>query len=206
MNITLLEPNLAYLFLVSFFFLAGIAILSPGTGLLEVGALITLVAAGWGVYTLPINEWALAILLLGVFPFIIAVRRSQNKLYLAISIASLVIGSSFLFQSDVWWKPAVHPVLALVVSAIGGGFFWLISVRTIEAEMAPPSHDLDRLIGVRGEARSYLDEEEEGSVLVRGEMWSARGTAPIQEGDPIRVVGRMGLVLEVEPSDPELEN
>jgi membrane-bound serine protease (ClpP class) len=204
MEIAFLDPNLAYLFLVSFFFLAGIAILSPGTGLLEVGALVTLVAAGWGVYTLPINIWALVVLILGVFPFMIAVRRSQKTLYLIISVASLVIGSSFLFKSGVWWKPAVHPVLALVVSVIVGGFFWIIAMRTIEAELAPPSHNLGRLIGVRGEARSYLDQEVEGSVQVLGELWSARATEPIQEGEPILVVDRMGLVLEVSPIKEDL--
>lgn len=199
MEAAFLDPNLAYLFLVAFFFLAGIAILTPGTGLLEVGALVTLIAAGWGVYTLPINIWALILLLLGVFPFIIAVRQSQKMLYLVISVASLVLGSSFLFKSEIWWRPAVHPVLAAVVSVIVGGFFWIISVRTIEAELAPPSHNLGRLIGVRGEARSYLDQQTEGSVQVLGELWSARATEPIQEGEPVLVVDRMGLVLEVSP-------
>lgn len=83
MNLTFLDQNLAYLFLVSFFFLAGIAILTPGTGILEVGALVTLIAAGWGIYTLPINYWVLVVLVLGVFPFIIAVRRTRKLLYLA---------------------------------------------------------------------------------------------------------------------------
>lgn len=202
MNLTFLDPNLAYLFLVSFFFLAGIAILTPGTGILEVGALVTLIAAGWGIYTLPINYWALAVLVLGVFPFIIALRRSRKLFYLAGSVASLVVGSSFLFKSSVWWKPAVNPLLALVVSLIVGGFYWIISVRTLEAESSPPSHNLGRLIGEQGEAKSYLDPEVEGTVQVVGELWSARGTEPIQEGDRIQVVGRQGLVLEVAP-DPD---
>jgi len=204
MDLSLLDPNLAYLFLVSFVFLAGIAILTPGTGLLEAGALITLIGAGWGIYTLPINEWALVLLVVGVFPFIIALRRSRKTVYLIISVTSLVIGSSFLFQSGTWWKPAVHPALALVVSIIFGGFYWIIALRTIEAEMAPPSHNLGRLIGVKGEARSYLDQETEGSVLVLGELWSARGTEPIQEGEQILVVDRLGLVLEVTPVQEEL--
>ncbi|OQY37398.1 MAG: hypothetical protein B6243_00650 [Anaerolineaceae bacterium 4572_5.2] len=97
-----LDPNLVYLFLVAFFFLAGIAILTPGTGMLEVGALLALILTAWGIYTLPINTWALVLLILGVLPFILAVRASKKILYLSISIASLVIGSSFLFKNDIW--------------------------------------------------------------------------------------------------------
>jgi len=201
----LLDPNLAYLFLVAFFFLAGIAILSPGTGLLEVGALFTLVLAGWGIYTLPINIWALILLSLGVLPFILAVRASKKSLYLIISIASLVIGSSFLFKSDIWWRPAVNPILSLLASGLVGGFFWIATVRILEAEAALPAHDLERLIGAQGEARTdFIGWEEEGSVQVLGELWSAHSSTPIKEGDFIKVVGRMGFALEVEPLEDEV--
>ena len=201
----LLDPNLAYLFMVAFFFLAGIAILTPGTGLLEVGALFALVLTGWGIYSLPINVWALILLILGVLPFILAVRASKKILYLSISIASLVIGSSFLFKSGTWWRPAVNPILSLLTSALVGGFFWISTVRILEAEAAPPAHDLTRLIGSEGEARTdFINWEEEGSVQVLGELWSARSSTPIKEGDLIKVIDRMGFTLEVEPLEEEV--
>ncbi|MFO8035068.1 MAG: NfeD family protein [Anaerolineales bacterium] len=203
MNFSILDPNIAYLFLASFFFLAGIAILTPGTGLLEVGAIVALILAGWGVYTLPINTWALIILILGVIPFIIAVRISTKIYFLAVSIGSLVIGSLFLFRSDTWWKPAIHPLLGLVVSGIVGGFYWLVTVRVLQAEAAPPSHDLGRLIGEEGEVKSEIKEGEEGSVQVLGELWTARSSTPLEEGAVIKVVDRMGFVLEVEPLEED---
>lgn len=200
----LLDPSLVYLFLVAFFFLAGIAILTPGTGLLEVGAIITLVLAAWGVNTLPTNFWALILLSLGVLPFVIAVRASKKVLYLVVSIASLVVGSLFLFKSDVWWRPAVNPILSLLTSGLVGGFFWVAAVRIFEAESATPSHDLGRLVGATGEARSDIKSwGEEGSVQVSGELWSARSKTPIKEGEYVKVIGRKGFALEVEPLEEE---
>jgi len=71
-----INPNIAYLLLVGGVMLGIMATLAPGTGVLEAGALVVLVLAGWQMYQLPVNWWALAMLVLGVFPFILAVRHS----------------------------------------------------------------------------------------------------------------------------------
>ena len=63
----LLNPNLVYLFIIGGISLAFMAILTPGTGILEISALFFLILAGWGVFNLPINYWALILLVLGVF-------------------------------------------------------------------------------------------------------------------------------------------
>lgn len=193
----LLNPNVAYLLLVSGFLLAILALVSPGTGLLEVSALFVLLLAGWGIYNLPVNFWALGLLLLGVFPFLLAVKKSRQPVYLGISILALVIGSVFLFRGQ-GWQPVVHPALAVLVSALVIGFLWLVVRKAIEAEQARPSHDLEALIGAIGEAKT--DIHQEGSVQVAGELWSARSAQPIPGGARVRVVGREGLILDVEPS------
>jgi membrane-bound ClpP family serine protease len=61
-----------------------------------------------------------------------------------------------------------------------------------------PSHDLAGLIGQIGEARTKVDDD--GSVQVAGELWSARSEKPIEAGSSIRVVSRDGFVLVVEKS------
>ena len=195
----LLNPNLAYLFLVSGFSLALLAILTPGTGVMEIAAIFALLLAGWGIYNLPINYWALGILLLGVFPFIWAVRKSGHMLYLGISIFALVAGSVFIFRSEVWWQPAVNPVLASVVSLLSGGFFWIIVQKTLEASAVLPAHDLSPLVGAMGEAKTEIHHE--GSAQVNGELWSVRSKDPIAEGAVVRVLKRDGFVLEVEESN-----
>ena len=201
----LLNPNVAYLLLVSGFMLAILALLSPGTGLLEVGSLFVLVLAGWGVYNSEINLWALGLLLLGVFPFLLAVRKSGQMWLLAISVLALVVGSAFLFRGE-GWQPAVHPVLAGMVSILSAGFIWVMARKTLEAEFSQPTHDLGLLISQTGEAKSHIHLE--GTVQVAGELWTARSAQTIQSGAMIRVIDREGLILVVEPletpSEPRL--
>ncbi len=193
----LLNPNLAYLFLVCGITLTLLAILTPGTGVLEIGAFFALALAGWAVYSLPINPWALVMLVLSVFLFIGALRKSGNTHYLALSILTLILGSTFLFREENIWQPAVHPLLAAVASLLAGGFFWIATTKTLEASAARPAHDLSPLIGARGEARTEIHDE--GVVFVTGELWTARSKTVIPAGTPIRVLRREGLILEVEP-------
>ena len=192
----LLNPNVAYLLLTAGLFFTILAMLSPGTGILEILGLIMLILAGYSIYFLPINWWALLVLLVGFVLFFLAIRRPKNIAYLAASIAALVIGSAFLFRSDDWWLPAVNPFLALAVSLFLGGFFWVATRKILEAESARPTHDLEALIGEEGVAKSEIHDE--GSVQVSGELWTASSKEPISEGTQIRVVARDGFVLVVE--------
>jgi membrane-bound serine protease (ClpP class) len=191
-----LIANIYYLLLVAGVLLAIMAMFTPGTGLLEAGAVVALLLAGWGIYREPVNLWALFVLFVGVFPFLLAVRRSGRLIFLAVAIVAFVIGSAYLFRSDAWWKPAVHPVLALVVSILAGGYLWLATRKVLEAGSALPTHDLRAVIGATGEAKTAVHNE--GSVQVNGELWSAHSEIPIPAGAPVRVLRREGFILEVE--------
>ncbi len=201
MNIVI-DPNLAYVLLVSGFVLAVLALFTPGTGLLEIGALFALVVAGYGVATLPTNWWALLILLVGVVAFLLAVRRSRQWIYLALSLLAFIVGAIFLFRSEAD-SPGVHPALAVLLSASAVGIMWIVARRSLEAAKMRPSIDLSTLIGKVGEA--HTDVHSEGSVYVGGEEWTAHSEDFIPKGAAVRVIGREGLVLQVEaaPLNPE---
>jgi membrane-bound serine protease (ClpP class) len=193
-----LNPNVVYLLLVLGFFLAILALFSPGTGMLEAGALLVLFAAGWGVYNnaRPINLWAVIVLAIGIFPFLLAMRKWRNVIYLAIAIVAFELGSVYLFVPEVWWKPAVNPFLAAFTIVSTGLFLWIAGHKAIEAELMRPSHDLGQLVGQVGEAKTAIHTE--GSVQVAGEQWSAWSDDPIPAGITVRVVRREGLILKVE--------
>jgi membrane-bound serine protease (ClpP class) len=192
----LINPNVAYLFLVVGFVLAIMALFSPGTGVLEVGALFVLFLAGWEISQIPINLWALVVLILGVIPFIVAVRRSRNLVFLVVALVAFVLGSAYLFQGASWWQPGVNPFLAIIVSIIASGYLWIATTKVLEAEKMRPKHDLAKLIGDFGEART--DIYNEGSVQVGSELWSARSEVRIPSGSKVRIVKREGFILEVE--------
>lgn len=190
-----LDPNIAYLLMVVGLLLTLLAIITPGTGMLEVGAAFCLILAGYAVYNLSFNLWALILLILSIIPFLLAIRRKRRELFLALSIVLLIAGSVFLFQNENG-GPAVNPWLAAVTSILVAGFLWFVTQKTLQAIQSRPTHDLDKLIGQVGEAKTKIHEE--GSVQVAGELWSACSDSPIPSGSQIRVTERFGFVLKVE--------
>jgi membrane-bound serine protease (ClpP class) len=190
----LLDPNIAYLFLLGGVLMAMLALATPGTGFFEIGAFFCIALAGYAVYNLSFNWWALILLALSVVPFIYAIQRPKRELYLGLSILLLVIGSVFMFPQN--GGLAVNPFVAVLASGLVAGFLWIAVRKSVEAASVRPSHDLEGLVGQIGEARTKVDED--GSVQVAGELWSARSDKPIAAGSPIRVVRRDGFVLIVE--------
>lgn len=197
----LVDPNVAYLLLIVGVVLAIMALFAPGTGVLEVGALFVLFLAGWEISQQAINLWALALLILGVIPFILAMRRSRNLAFLVVALIAFVIGSAYLFQGATWWQPGVNPVLAIITSLIASGYLWIAASKVLETEKLKPRHDLTKLIGDVGEART--DIHTEGSIQLGSELWSARSETPIHAGSRVRVIKREGFILDVEPMPEE---
>ena len=191
----LLDPNIAYLILVGAALLTMMAVLNPGTGLLEILALFLWLISGYIIFNKPINFWALGLMLLGVVLFLFSLRKLKSMVYLGLSIAAVIVGSIFLFDAP-GWQPAVNPVLAVIVSIFVAGFVWLVAKKALEADAMRPSHDLEALIGAVGEAKTAIGDE--GSVQVAGELWSAKSDQVLPVGTHVRVVARDGFILVVE--------
>jgi membrane-bound serine protease (ClpP class) len=191
----LLDPNVAYLILLGGVLLAMLSLASPGTGLFEIGAFFCIALAGYAIYNHSFNWWALLLLGLSIVPFVYAIQKPKRELFLALSILLLVIGSVFMFPRTAD-QAIVNPIVALIASGLVAGFLWIAVRKSVEATSARPTHDLTGLVGQIGEARTKINDE--GSVLVAGELWSASSEKPIPAGSSIRVVRREGFILVVE--------
>jgi membrane-bound serine protease (ClpP class) len=194
----LLDPNVAYLILLGAVLLVMMSLAAPGTGLFEIGAFFCILLAGYAIYQLSFNWWALILLGLSIVPFVYAIQKPKRELYLVLSILLLVIGSVFIFPRTEN-QAVVNPLVAIVGSALVAGFLWIAVRKSMEAAGTRPSHDLDGLVGKIGEARTKVGDE--GSVQVEGELWSARSEKIIPAGSPIRVLRREGFILIVEKND-----
>ena len=192
----LLDPNIAYLILLAGVMMGFLALITPGTGFFEIGALFSFVLAGYAVYKLSFNPWALIMLGVSVIPFVYSIQKPKRELYLGLSILLLVIGSVFIFPSAEGKLFAVNPLVAIFASALVAVFLWIAVRKSIEAASVMPTHDLAGLVGQVGEARTKIHTD--GSVQVGGELWSARSEKAIPAGSPIRVVSREGFVMVVE--------
>ena len=191
----LLNPNIAYILLVATTFLALWALAVPGTGVVEIAAFFCLVLAGYSIYHLSFNWWALVLIMLSIVPFLIAIQKQGRGVWLIVSIIGMIIGSAFFFP-DVKGQPSVNPLLAIATSALYAVFVWFSVRKVLQIARTKPAQDLSTLVGQRGEAKTSV--ETEGSVQVAGELWSARSKTPIPMGSAVRVVGREGFILIVE--------
>ena len=195
----LLDPNIAYFLLVAAIMFALIALATPGTGVPELLAIFAAVFAGYAVYVLSVNWWALILLIASLVPYFFAIRGPRRELWLAVSILGMTVGSVFFFPAKTGWI-SVHPLLAVVTSALFAAFVWISVRKVLQISQMKPALELSALIGERGETRTAV--KDVGSVQVASELWSARSEKLIPSGRLIRVVGRDGFVLIVEESRP----
>ena len=193
----LVNPDVAYVVLVLAFVLTILAMLAPGTGILELAALFLLVAAGFGIVNLPVNSWAFIPILAGILLIFIAMRRTSRWYFLAAAIFILVLGTAFLYKGSAGVF-AANPLLVLIASVSMGVFIWIIGYLTRKAFSQNTDRDLSRLIGMTG--RATTDIHMGGSAHVDSEEWSAISEKPISAGSAIIVLERNGLVLTVEKS------
>jgi membrane-bound serine protease (ClpP class) len=196
---TLVTPWVAYfLFVAGFalivfeFFTAGIGI----AGFVGAGAVI---GACFGFSHLPVQYWALGLLLLGLLGLSIDLQAGGLGAWTFIGCAALVAGSITLYGGSSrldpsWW------VLVLVC---GGTVLFMLSGMTamIRSRFSTPTIGREELIGEMGVAE--VDVAPDGVVRLRDALWRARTNraTPIKAGDSIRVVAVEGVVLEVEPPE-----
>ena len=191
-----LFTNLLYLVLVIGLWLTALAIVSPGTGVLEVLAFSTLGIAVIGMSQVALNWWAIIVLILGVIFLLLALRLKREEMWLLLSAAAFCAGSVFLFRPE-GGGVGVYPVVAVITSVVTMAYFWIALRNSIIAYKSKPVIDLSKLLGEIGEVRTPLDPT--GSVYISGELWTARAESTLDVGTKVRVCDREGLILVVEP-------
>jgi len=197
MNV-LLDPNVAYFLLIGGLVLGVIAVFTPGTGLIELGALFAISLAVYGLVNLPVNSWAITLVILGFVPFFFTGRKKYRKFLVPLSSILIVGGSLLIFRKEAG-------LIAINIPLIGGiamiavSLLWLFAIKGTEVIMKPASINLDMLIGQ--EALAVTEIKDEGTIFLKGENWSARSKSWIPSGTLLRVVSRKGLIMFVEPVD-----
>jgi len=193
------DPNLAYVVLVLAFILGVLSLAAPGTGVLELGAVGLMALAGYTLFQLPVNAWALVFLLVGLPLFFFAVRpggRLRQWILLVLAMLFFWVGSVFMFRSPAGSTLAINPWLAGLISLAGGSFMWFVFKKSLQANQLPVKQAFSGVEGAEGEAITEIGRE--GSVRVGAETWSAHSGVPIPRHSRVRVVSRKGLILEVE--------
>jgi membrane-bound serine protease (ClpP class) len=194
---TLDSPWVAYLL-----FVAGLALIvfefyTASIGLAGLTGAVALVGGLTGFSHLPVQWWAVGLLMLGIFGFTVDVQAGGLGPWTAIGGVALVAGSVTLYGGSSRLDPAWWSILIVC----GTTALFMVSGMTamIRSRFATPTVGRQGLVGEMGTAE--VDVAPDGVVRLREARWKARTNraTPIHAGDAVRVIAIDGLVLEVEP-------
>jgi membrane-bound ClpP family serine protease len=147
---------------------------------------------------LPVQLGGLVLLAASVVLFLVELKHPGVGLPLAGGIACLILGGLLLYDPSTTDVRVSRWLLGLL-TAVLAGFFGFVVQAALEARALPaPGPSMDQLVGAEGVAVGELGPR--GEVQVGHERWSAEAAGgAIPAGSGVRVVGRRGLRLIVEP-------
>ncbi len=199
----LTDPTVAYILLLIGIYGLMFEGFNPGGVLPGVAGAIALLLALYAFHALPVNFAGLALIILGIILF---VTETFVPAYGTLSIGGLtafVIGSIILMDTHV-------PGFAISRSLIGGlsttaalviiGTLWF----AVHARRRPVVTGAEELVGSSGHVLTDFIEGG-GTIRVHSEIWNAESRVPLHAGDTVRVIGREGLKLIVEPVRSSIE-
>ena len=192
---TAASPSVAYILLVAGLALVVFELYTAGIGVAAATATVCLVLACYGLGVLPTRPWAVGLVLVAVFGYAVDVQAGAARVWTVIGTALLLVAALNLYGHGLDPSPvAVVSVTAGMVALMVAGM-----PSAVRARFSTPTIGRESMIGELGQALGSVDPE--GTVEVRGARWRARTNraTPIAAGDPVRVVGVDGLLLEVEP-------
>lgn len=194
------NPNIAYLLLMVGLYGLIFEFLSPGTFAPGVIGGLCLLVGLFALNLLPINTAGVLLLLAGVALLVAEAFAASFGILGVGGIAAIAIGSLILFRGEV---PGftLAPGIVLAVTAMSGAFLLLILKVGWQAHRRRATTGDFALRSMAGEVLRW--EGDRGEVHVHGENWQARTAGPpgqaLTPGQAVRVTGRDGLVLLVEP-------
>ena len=188
-----LDPTTAYLFFVLGLYAVFLEIAHPGALVPGITGLIAMAIAAVAFSSLPINWLGVLALVAGVALMALELKASKHGLLLACGVVCLATGSLAVYA-----LPGLLSPLVLVGVVLVGVILGVMLVRVAHGiRRLPPISPLHELVGARGTARTALSPD--GVVHVNGQTWSAHARGvPVAPGEPVRVVARRGLILDVE--------
>ena len=198
--VVITDPSIAYVLLMIGFYGLLLEFFSPGLVAPGVVGGISLLLALFALQLLPVSYAGLALIALGVGLFV-AEHFAPGVGVLGLGgVVAFVIGSIMLIDTD---TPGYRIPWFMIagVTVVSVSFLLVILRFALRARQRPVVSGSEQMLGATGE----IIVNDDGSTLARflGEVWKVRANAPLGRGQRVRVVGRDGLVLTVEPVRPE---
>lgn len=190
------NPTVAYMLLLVGAYGIFLEVTSPGFGVLGVIGAVLLLTGLFGLQMLPLSYAGVSLLVLGFALVVAEVFMPSFGLLGLVGTIAFVIGSIMLVDTD---APGFGiPIWLIVTIAAANLLVGLVFVRmALAGRRRPVASGAEELLG--SPARIIEDGGNGTWAWVHGERWRVRAAAPLAIGQQVRVVGRDGLVLDVEP-------
>jgi len=187
------NPNIAYILMLIGIYGLIFEFANPGSILPGVIGAICLLVALFAFQVLPVNYAGLALILLGAALMVAeAFVPSFGVLGLG-GVVAFVIGSIMLFDTEIPGLAIARPLIG-AFALLSAALFVLVLGMVLKARKRPVVSGAEEMLGAHGEV---IDEH--GMVRVHSELWQAQSAKPLHAGQKVRVTGREGLTLRVEP-------
>ncbi|HYR96637.1 MAG TPA: nodulation protein NfeD [Candidatus Binatus sp.] len=189
------HPNIAYLLMMAGLLGLYIEFTHPGLAFPGVAGAICLLLALAALHVLPVNTLALGLLLLGLALLVAEAFLPTFGVVGAGGLIAFMLGSLFLFDAET--GVAVPRSLVFGVGGSLATIILVVGTLVVRAQRARPSLGVEGMVGEVGVARGRLAPA--GTVLVRGEYWTAESDDVVHDGERVQVTAVDGLRLRVRP-------
>jgi membrane-bound serine protease (ClpP class) len=201
-RLALSDPTIAFVLLVLGVLSICVEFAAPGTSVFAGIGVVLLLAAGLGLFVLPLRWWALVVLLLALGLLVAEFAAHTHGALAAGGIALLGLGALNLIDP----AQAPNTVIALwVIILIGLALATFVALGVwlaLHSRERPLATGQEAMIGKLAQVRRRLDPD--GMVFIEGALWQALSEeGAVEEGDWVRVVAVHNLHLIVRRIDAE---
>ncbi len=189
------DPNIAYILLLIGLYGIIFEFISPGMVAPGVIGAIALTVALFALNLLPLNYAGIGLLFIGIA---LMVAEAFAPSFGALGIGGVIafaLGSLFMFDKAPGFELSLPVVLT--ASAASAVLLAVILSVAIRAHRQKVVSGEAAMIGSAGQVLTWSGTD--GEVHVHGEHWRARSAGRLRPGQRVRVIGRDGLTLTVEP-------
>jgi len=194
------DPNIAYiLFMLGTYGLL-FELYNPGLIFPGIVGVVSLLLAFYSMHTLPVNYAGLALIVFGIFLFILEIKITSHGMLTIGGIISLTLGSLMLIRTPTGLEVVSLSWKVIVATVLMTTFFFAFLVGLgLRAQRKKPTTGQEGLVGEIGESIEQLNPD--GTIRVHGELWKATSSSgKIPKSTRVRIVSVKDLMLIVEPT------
>ena len=191
------NPNVTYLLLIVGLLILLVAVTTPGTGVAEVIALVSLAMAAIGLIQLSVNFAGVMLIVVAFVLFLIdATATAHGALTLGGAVA-LLFGSLLLFPVREGAPGLSGWLIGGVTLSTAGLSALVVSALMRMRQQKGVDLAAQDVVGGRGVIKTDVKLNATGTAQIGGQLWTVAADEPIDVGSEVEVIEREGLTLRV---------